>query len=235
MTGPAVDGRPRGDGSVVGGPARGWQRRAPVIRAVVPCGDHEHVVVWRRGSLTAAHHDLPGEELLVALGADRSPCLEIVRGWRGGRIEPARPPGMTFYRLNPSSPPVAFMARRQVQALPEPLRRMRTLTMIGRRLPDEGDALLADRAHAALRSSSLRGHSVEVAVGPGPPALSHRRGHPIVVLQHRWLSHVWARQLEIVNGAFTLDAGARPGADGRIALQVVRWGDDGPYLADLRR
>jgi hypothetical protein len=203
---------------------------------VVRCGGRDHVVVWRRGSLVPAHHDdLQAEEMLVALGADRPACMDVVRGWRAAMIEPAHPPWMTFFRLTPTAPPVAFMERREVQVLPESLRRMRTLTVVGRWQPNEAcDTMLLDRAHAALRSSSLRRHSVEAITGAGPPTLARRRNRPVVVLQFRWLTNVWARQLEVVNGNFAIDAATRPGPDGKIAVRVVRWGDDGPFVDDIR-
>lgn len=213
-----------------------WHRRAPTVRETVVCGDEEHVVVWRRGALAAAHHDLAGEELLVALGADRSACLEVVRGWRAGKVEPARPPGMTFYKLTPQSAPVAHMVRSQPQVLPEQLRRVRMITLAGGRDGAEGpEPLLLDRARAALRASTLRRLSLEASVGTGAPALVERKGRHQLVLSHRWLTHVWARQLELVDGGFTLDAASRPGADGLTAMRVVLWGGHGLHVADLRR
>lgn len=205
-----------------------WQRRAPSIRAVVPCGDEEHVVVWRRGAIATAHHDLRGEELLVALGADRSPCLAVVRGWRAEQTDPARPPAMTFFRVGPNSAPVARMEHSKPQVLPEPLRRMRILTALGRSGDDRAfDELLEQRARAALRSSTARLKSVEVEVGGTAPAFSSRRDRPVVTLQRRWLTHVWARQLDLVEGNFAIDASARPGADGRIEVALLKPGADG--------
>lgn len=238
------------DQSITGGGA-GWYRRAPTVRETVVCGAEEHVVVWRRGSLAAAHHDLAGEELLVALGADRPACLEVVQSWRAGKVEPARPPGMTFYKLTPQSAPVAHMVRSQPQALPEQLRRVRMITLAARQDAADRDAhsrnsagrdpvgrtepLLLERARAALRASSLRRLSLDAVIGADAPDLVEERGRREVVLSNRWLTHVWARQLEVVDGGFTLDAACRAGTDGLTAMRVVLWGDGGLYVTDLRR
>jgi len=206
-------------------------RRAPTVRAVVECGGETHEVLWRRGALASVHHDLPAEETMVALGGDVTACLEVVRAWRAGRVEAAPTPWVWFARGQGRNRLTARVRPQGDAALPEPLRRTRLLTLqMGRSLSRDVAGEVAARAQPALTAVLPRGGEMAVQAGLGPPRLTRHRSRPLLVLPERWLTHVWARAIEVVEGRFVVDAARAPGADGLLAALLLIWDDDGPLL-----
>lgn len=231
----------RGGGWRVAGHHRGvgaaaWQRAAPVVRARVTCQGAEHVVVWRRGALALAHHDLAAEEALAAFGGEPPRCLEVVAAWRAGMVEPAPPPSVFFSPGPKGRAPVAHVfPQGGPPPLPEPLRRIRQLTLLlGRSLSWTQRGEVGARAYAPLASFRVPGRDLAVVGGVDGPSLGLVRGQHLLTLPVRWLTHVWARELEVVDGRFVADATRAPGADGRLRLVVLEWDRDAPSLVEQR-
>ena len=216
--------------------AAAWQRAAPAVRAHVACLGADHVVVWRRGALALAHHDLAAEEALVALGGEPPPCLEVVRAWRAGLVEPAPPPAVHFSSGPKGRSPVAHVyPRGAAPILPEPLRRTRLLTLLlGRSLSWTQRGEVGARAYAPLASLRVPGRDLAVVGGADGPALGVVRGQHLLTLPVRWLTHVWARELEVADGRFVADAARAPGADGQLRVVVLDWDDGTPKLVERR-
>lgn len=216
--------------------AAAWQRAAPVVRAVVACEGSEHLVVWRRGALALAHHDLAAEEALAGFGGEAPPCLDVVRAWRAGLVEATPPPHVLFSASPRGRAPVAHVFHRgRSQVLPEPLRRTRLLTLLlGRSLSSTVQGEVAARAYPPLASLRVPGRDLAVVGGSGGPTLGAIRDQPLLTLPVRWLSHVWARGLEVSDGCFVADASRAPGADGRLRLVVLRWDGPTPSLVERR-
>lgn len=58
-----------------------WALLAPV-KLPVACGEENHALHWAEGTLAAPEHpDADRERALAALGADPSPCLQILDAW----------------------------------------------------------------------------------------------------------------------------------------------------------
>jgi hypothetical protein len=58
-----------------------WSALAPVTLPLT-CSGHDHELRWAEGELSApAHPDADRERALVALGADPSPCVQILDAW----------------------------------------------------------------------------------------------------------------------------------------------------------
>ena len=210
---------------------RPWLRGIPSVRAEVRCEGEAHLVVWRRGSLGVAHHDLAAEETLGALGGltagEEPACLRVVRAWRVGRTDPGPNPQVYL------SAGQARVVRAGVPpSLPETLRRLRLLIPSLRLGPAGMVALdVGTRAQPGLSTTVPPGEGLAVHGEPdGAPRLARHRGRPLLVLGHRWLTHVWARELEVVDDRFVVDANTRPGQDGRLGVTVLSWDGGGPRL-----
>jgi len=70
---------------------RGWHHGLPPVTVSLPCGPATHRLTWRRGRLVL--HDHPGlaaERALLALGADRPTCLDVVDAWASLARDPCR-------------------------------------------------------------------------------------------------------------------------------------------------
>ncbi|MGH8962362.1 MAG: hypothetical protein ACRDWT_14420 [Jatrophihabitantaceae bacterium] len=60
----------------------------PSLSVPVRCGDDDHTLDWAAGELTTTDHpDADRERTLSALGADPSPCIEIVDRWSRHRAD----------------------------------------------------------------------------------------------------------------------------------------------------
>jgi hypothetical protein len=62
-----------------------WCDDLPDVAADMDCGGQRHRVVWRRGKLVLADHDLLAERTLMALGSEPPLCVELLDAWRGLR------------------------------------------------------------------------------------------------------------------------------------------------------
>ena len=62
---------------------RRWWDGVPPVRAPVDCDGARHHVAWRGGRIVLEDHGNPTDErALVALGARRSACVDVVEAWR---------------------------------------------------------------------------------------------------------------------------------------------------------
>lgn len=59
-----------------------WYEGLPDVTAQFDCGGQPHHIVWHRGKLVLADHDVLSERLLVALGSEPPLCLEVLDAWR---------------------------------------------------------------------------------------------------------------------------------------------------------
>jgi hypothetical protein len=66
---------------VSGTPVHWYDGIAPATAPVV-CGGGRHLIVWRRGRVSAPAHDLAAEQALAALGGGSCPCLDLLAACR---------------------------------------------------------------------------------------------------------------------------------------------------------
>lgn len=212
-----------------------WQRRAPTVRSAVTCGGERHEVLWRRGAIATAQHDLAAEEAMAALGGTVPACVQVVWHWRAAMVATAPTPWVYFGPRSGKRRLTAHVRPQGDAALPEPLRRTRLLTL---RLPgslsrDHGGELQA-RALECLEPVLPRRAAIAVFPGDDGPGIGRYHGRPLLVLPLRWLTHVWARCIEVVDGSFVADAAGRPGRDGLVQVVVLGWNEGEPSL-EVRR
>jgi hypothetical protein len=68
-------------------PDGAWFGCLPRCEAYVPCGQSRHIVRWEAGELRLlSHPDPEAERVLVALGGEKSRCVEVAQAW-GRRAE----------------------------------------------------------------------------------------------------------------------------------------------------
>ena len=59
-----------------------WWATFSTAEAAVRCGDHQHLLRWEAGRLTARDHpDAEAELVLGTLGGDQPDCIRLVRAW----------------------------------------------------------------------------------------------------------------------------------------------------------
>jgi hypothetical protein len=58
-----------------------WYEGLADVTAELPCGGQPHRIVWRRGKLVLADHDLLAERTLMALGSEPPLCVEVLDAW----------------------------------------------------------------------------------------------------------------------------------------------------------
>ena len=59
-----------------------WYDHIPPVAADVACGGEVHRVTWRRGAVDLHDHDVTAERLLIAVGGEPCPCLDVADLWR---------------------------------------------------------------------------------------------------------------------------------------------------------
>lgn len=59
-----------------------WFEGLPDVAAELHCGGQAHRIVWRRGKLVLADHDLLAERSLMAFGSEPPLCVEVLDAWR---------------------------------------------------------------------------------------------------------------------------------------------------------
>ena len=226
-------------------PEAGWPRGVAPVRVEVECGGAQHTVVWRRGALVLADHDPVADDVLVALGGERPPCLDVQRSWRLGYIE-QDPPVASAALVRSLSSLARWMSGGgdHPAVLPEPLRRLREASVLhtwGRGLREptaSGDAQRAFLERSITRRvrdllvrqlrplGADRDNDLDVAIGDHPEAEGRCEGARAwarVRVPVGWLTGVWVSGLETWQGDVVLDAaGRRPSA-----LDVARWVPDG--------
>lgn len=213
-----------------------WHRGVAPLRVAVRCQGATHHLLWRRGALVLEDHDVAADAVVVALGGERPPCLEVLRSWRLGYVEveqPRRSAGL----VRALSSLAGWMSGGGANpaVLPEPLRRLREASILhtwGRALRDDRagaesqQAFLArainrrvgDVARVHLPSSDIE---LDLGVAHGP-ATAEGDGRGLHVrVRPSWLTSVWVPGLESRGGGFVI------AADPRGLLDVVRWRPDG--------
>lgn len=223
----------------------GWPRGVAPVRARVRCSGDEHTVVWRRGALVLADHDVAADEVLVALGGARPACLDVQRSWRLGYIE-QDPPVASAALVRSLSSLARWMSGGgdHPAVLPEPLRRLREAGVLhtwGRGLREPS---ASDQAQRAFLERSItrrvrdllvrqlrplgadRDAEIDVGIGDHPEAEGRCEGTNAwarVRVPIGWLTGVWVSGLETWQGDVVLDAADRQPS----AIAVARWEPDG--------
>lgn len=222
-----------------------WPRGVAPVVVRVPCHDREHTIRWRRGALALDDHDRLADEVLIALGGETPPCLDIQRSWRLGYIE-QEPPTESAALVRSLSSLARWMSGGGAHpaVLPEPLRRLREASVLhtwGRGLRDPAASGEAQRAFLEraisrrLRDLLVRqlrplgvGRNADVTVAIGGEATAEGRcqGDEAWVRAEvpvGWLTAVWVSGLETWGGDVVLAvADRRPSS-----LDVARWHRDG--------
>jgi hypothetical protein len=222
-------------------PEADWPRGVAPVRVGVDCQGTEHTVLWRRGALVLADHDPGADEVLVALGGDRPPCLDVQRSWRLGYIE-QDPPVASAALVRSLSSLARWMSGGgdHPAVLPEQLRRLREASVLhtwgrGLREPtasDEAQRAFLERSITRRVRDLLvrqlrplgaeRDAALDVAIGDHAEAEGRCEGTQAwarVRVPVGWLTGVWVSGLETWQGDVVLDA-----ADRRpTSLDVVRW------------
>jgi hypothetical protein len=213
-----------------------WPRGVPSMRVAVRCQGATHHVLWRRGAFVLEDHDVAADAIVVALGGERPPCLELLRSWRLGYVE-VEPPRPSAGLVRALSSLAGWMSGGgpSPAVLPEPLRRLREASILhtwGRGLRDDRASAasqeaflrraitrkLADVAKVHLPSSTIE---LDLGVAHGrAEAEGDGRGLRVRV-PPSWLTSVWVPGLESRGGGFVL------AAELGGSLDVVRWVPDG--------
>ncbi len=232
-----------------------WPRGVSPLRVPVRCAGAEHAITWRRGALVLDDHDLAADDVLVALGGDMPPCLDVRRSWRLGYIE-SDPPVESAALVRSLSSLARWMAGGgdAPVVLPEPLRRLREASLLhtwGRglrdpRASDDAQRHVLERAIARrlrdLLTSQLRPLGVhtkaalDVAVGPKVEVEGRCVAGSAVArvrVPAAWITEVWVSGLETWEGHVVLAASDRRPS----SLDLARWlpDDEGGWTLELER
>lgn len=181
-------------------------------------------------------HDVAADAIVVALGGDRPPCLEVLRSWKLGYVEveqPRRSAGLVRALSSLADWMSGGLANPAV--LPEPLRRLREASILhtwGRGLRDdragrESQQVFLARAITRRVTDAVKVHlpspAIELDIGvTHGPAVAEGDGRRLHVrVAPSWLTTVWVPGLESRGGGFVLSV------DHRWTLDVARWAPDG--------
>ncbi len=96
-----------------------WWQGVPTVQVDVECGGHLHTLTWAEGGLHAVDHDADDEEaesVLVALGADRRRCIEVVDAWYG--LDDTSAARLAVASIEKLMPPVWTARIRRDSAMP---------------------------------------------------------------------------------------------------------------------
>ncbi|HET7487734.1 MAG TPA: hypothetical protein VFJ85_07375 [Acidimicrobiales bacterium] len=220
-----------------------WCHHVPAATAEVICGGERHRVSWRRGKLKFEDHDLSAERAMLAFGGETPECLQVLTLWRN--VHSWAMSGELLQHMQSRLGPEVLLA-------PGDLRRVSDLSLLltwerewrrRRYFSDHGRILaeqLRQRAMPPLRDhlkywmarhGSRRLSKVELELG--------RHNQPAVVRGHmdsvgvrasatlgvQWLVQVWARGLEVVDGALVLEVVEEQvhGTPEVARVRAVRW------------
>ena len=56
------------------------------MRVALRCQGATHHVLWKRGAFVLEDHDVAADAVVVGLGGERPPCLELLRSWKLGYV-----------------------------------------------------------------------------------------------------------------------------------------------------
>lgn len=220
-----------------------WCHHVPSATAIVACSGEEHRVSWQRGKLKIRDHDLAAERTMLAFGGDTPACLQVMTLWRN--LHSWAMSGQLLQQMQSRLGPDVLLA-------PGDLRRVSDLSLLltwereWRRsayYSDHGRLLyeqLRARAMAPLRehlkswlasNGSRRISKLDLELGrPGQPASVRGQMDSVGVranatLGVRWLVEVWARGLDVVDGAFVLEVAGEPvrSVPEVVRVHAVRW------------
>ncbi len=227
--------------------SRSWADGVAPAGVEVACEGEIHQLLWRAGELLApAHPDLEAARALAGLGGAPCRCLELLDAWdacsRDPRVLVVGPRGSDAVPAWPDSPGRRARLARSVKADP-----LTAILSLGDQLPRRLVATVADRIadepiHPALfpmvhnavfarvrnavhrwQRRTLPEVVLELIPGGAPRSLSGSPDTSIVArLPLRWLTDVWAPDLDVVSGQFTLAARSVQSPDGiEWQLQTV--------------
>lgn len=203
---------------------------------------------WRRGKLKVEDHDLAAERTMLAFGGETPACLQVVTLWRN--LHSWAMSGQLLRQMQTRLGPEVLLA-------PGDLRRVSDLSLLltwerewrrSRYYSDHGRLLaeqLRARATAPLRehlkfwlaaNGSRRISKLDLDLGrPGQPPVIRGQMDSVGVragatLGVRWLVQVWARGLDVVDGAFVLEVAGDPvrTVPEVARVRAVRWEQEGP-------
>ena len=224
-----------------------WCHHVPPASAEVACSGEKHRISWRRGKIKLEHHDLAAERTMQAFGGETPACLQTLTLWRNLHSW-----AMSTQLLN------AMQARLGPEVLlaPGDLRRVSELGLLltwerewrRRRYYSDHGRILFDQLKSRAMPP-LREHLRHWMAEHGSRRISQldlelaRHGQPNVVrgqmdsvgvratavLGVRWIVEVWARGLDVVDGALVLEVTGEPvhGAPEVAHVRAVRW-EQGP-------
>ncbi len=225
-----------------------WYHHVPPATAPVECEGEQHRVTWRWGKLKLDDHDLGSERAMLVLGGQPCACLRALQLW--GEQFGMRPHQFDEMRrrlgADSALAPRELDVPREVGMvlnLERAWRRSLYLDEQGRLIERELRARALPVLRASLTAEKQRFGSrvVRTVLLRHVPA-----GRPLgmtgqmdkvsvsatVTLSSDWLVRVWPRGLGVVDGSFVLDALGPGTAPGTTLVQLVRWREVAPGVAE---
>ena len=230
-------------------PARDrWCHHVPPATATVACSGEAHRVSWRRGTLKVEDHDLAAERTMLALGGETPACLQVMTLWRN--LHSWAMSGQLLLQMQSRLGPDKLLAPGDLRRVSDlgllltwerEWRRSRYYSEHGRLLHEQ----LRSRAMAPLRehlkcwlarNGSRRISKLDLELGrrAQPPSVRGQMDsvgvRATATLGVRWMVEVWARGLDVVDGAFVLEVSGQPvrSVPEVARVRAVRWDPQGP-------
>ena len=230
-------------------PARDrWCHHVPPATAVVACNGEEHRISWRRGKLKIEDHDLAAERTMLAFGGETPACLQVMTLWRN--LHAWAMSGQLLMQMQSRLGPDVLLAPGDLRRVSDlgllltwerEWRRSRYYSDHGRLLYEQlrGKATAPLRDHLkwwVARNGSRRISKLDLVLGRrGQPASVRGQMDPVGVratatLGTQWMVEVWARGLDVVEGAFVLDVCGEPvrSVPEVARVRAVRWDAEAP-------
>lgn len=224
-------------------PPTRWYDQVPPTTAVVPCGDQEHRVTWRRGKLVLEDHSLTAENALLALGGQPAPCMMVLKMWRDQWV---MPPEM-LKEMGKWLGPNAFLAPSELDR-PRMVAKVRHWERAWRHstyITKHGNLLEEDLGRLAIEPLQRLAVAGAQQTGQGvAPVVAIRlvkRGQPISVaagvdtgrlvvvarLGVEWIVTVWGREAAIVDDAFVVEV-IEEESPGAMVVRAAAWREESP-------
>lgn len=220
-----------------------WCHHVAPATAVVPCSGEEHRITWQRGKLKLEDHDLAAERTMLAFGGETPACLQALQLWRN--LHTWAMSGQLLAQMQSRLGPGGLLVPGDLQRVHQlgllltwdrAWRHRRYFSDHGRLLDEE----LRQRALPPLKEhlrrwmpefGTRRISGIELKVQRrGQQAGLHGQMDTIgvrvtAVLGASWVLQVWARGLQLVDGAFVVEVtdeevGGDPGVS---RVRAVRW------------